>query len=101
LKSFFGVRKEVREIKISVTPEEFLKKAWKVSEKELHRRKIVPVIIWDFVKHHTLCIKKNLLPLCVLAPPFPGRYCSKGQRSSRVLLPSKTSMYIALYVRNV
>jgi GTPase SAR1 family protein len=48
LKSFFGVRKEVKEIKISVTPEEFLRKAWKVSEKELHRRKIVPVIIWDF-----------------------------------------------------
>jgi GTPase SAR1 family protein len=42
------VRKEVKEIKISVTPEEFLKKSWKVGKKKLHRRKIVPVIIWDF-----------------------------------------------------
>jgi hypothetical protein len=48
LKSFFGVKKEVNEIKISVTQEKFLKKSWKVSKKKLHQRKIVPVIIWDF-----------------------------------------------------
>jgi hypothetical protein len=70
-KSFFGVKKEVN--------------IW------CHVR---------IIKHH-MYKKNKLLPLCVLAPPFPGRYCSKGQRSSRVLLPSKTSMYIALYVRNV
>jgi hypothetical protein len=45
LKSFFGVRKEISEIKITVTPEEFLKKSWKVGKKKLHQRKIVPVII--------------------------------------------------------
>jgi GTPase SAR1 family protein len=48
LKSFFGVRKEVNEIKIAVTQEEFLKKSWEVGKKQLHQRKIVPVIIWDF-----------------------------------------------------
>jgi hypothetical protein len=48
LKSFFGLKKEVNEIKISVTQEKFLKKSWKVSKKKLHQRKIVPVIIWDF-----------------------------------------------------
>jgi hypothetical protein len=47
-KSFFGVKKEVNEIKISVTQEKFLKKSWKVGKKKLHQRKIVPVIIWDF-----------------------------------------------------
>jgi hypothetical protein len=46
-KSFFGVKKEVNEIKISVTQEKFLKKSWKVGKKKLHQRKIVPVIIWD------------------------------------------------------
>jgi hypothetical protein len=45
-KSIVGVRKEVNEIKISVTQEEFLKKSWKVGKKKLHQRKIVPVIIW-------------------------------------------------------
>jgi hypothetical protein len=45
LKSFFGVRKEVEEIKIPLTQEEFLKKSWKVGKKKLHQRKIVPVII--------------------------------------------------------
>jgi hypothetical protein len=49
LKSFFGVRKTVSKFKkISVTPEEFLKKSMKVSEMKLHQRKIAPVIIWDF-----------------------------------------------------
>jgi hypothetical protein len=48
LKSFFGLKKEVNEIKISVTQEKFLKKSWKVSKKKLHQKKIVPVIIWDF-----------------------------------------------------
>ena len=48
VKSFFGVRKEVNEIKISVTPEEFLKMPLKVGKKKLHLRKLVPVIIWDF-----------------------------------------------------
>jgi hypothetical protein len=48
LRSFFRVRKEVNEMNISVTQEEFLKKSWKVGKKKLHRRKIVPVIIWDF-----------------------------------------------------
>jgi GTPase SAR1 family protein len=48
LKSYFGVKKEVNEIKISVTQEKFLKKSWKVGKKKLHQRKIVPVIIWDF-----------------------------------------------------
>ena len=47
-KSFFGVKKEVNEIEISVTQEKFFKKTWKVSKKKLHQRKIVPVIIWDF-----------------------------------------------------
>jgi hypothetical protein len=47
-KSFFRVKKKVNEIKISVTQEEFLRKSWKVGKKKLHRRKIVPVIIWDF-----------------------------------------------------
>jgi hypothetical protein len=48
LKSFFGVKKEVNEIKISVTQDKFFKKSWKVGKKKLHQRKIVPVIIWDF-----------------------------------------------------
>jgi hypothetical protein len=37
LKSFFGVRKEVNEIKITVTPEEFLRKSWEVGKKKLHQ----------------------------------------------------------------
>jgi hypothetical protein len=36
LKSFFGVKKEVNEIKISVTQEKFLKESWKVGKKKLH-----------------------------------------------------------------
>jgi hypothetical protein len=45
LKSFFGVRKEVEEIKISVTPEEFLKMSWKVGKKKLHQRKKAPATV--------------------------------------------------------
>jgi hypothetical protein len=45
-KSVIGVRKEVNEIKISVTQEKFLKMSWKIDKKKLHQRKIVPVMIF-------------------------------------------------------
>jgi hypothetical protein len=101
LKSFFGVRKEVEEIKISVTPEEFLKKSWEVSKKKLHRRKIVPVIIWDFggqdvfySTHQTFLTYRAIYMLvldgsrtldepCPFEQYLPGKGGAKTQRGSR------------------
>ena len=104
LKSFFGVRKEVKEIKISVTPEEFLKKSWKVGKKKLHRRKIVPVIIWDFggqdvfySTHQTFLTYRAIYMLvldgsrtldepCPFEQYLPGKGGAKTQRGSRSFL---------------
>lgn len=49
LKKMFGVKKDVAEIKVSMTKENFLEESVKVGKKKLHKRKIAPVIIWDFV----------------------------------------------------
>jgi hypothetical protein len=104
LKSFFGVRKEVKEIKISVTPEEFLKKSWKVGKKKLHWRKIVPVIIWDFggqdvfySTHQTFLTYRAIYMLvldgsrtldepCPFEQYLPGKGGAKTQRGSRFFL---------------
>ena len=101
LKSFFGVRKEVKEIKISVTPEEFLKKSWEVSKKKVHRRKIAPVIIWDFggqdvfySTHQTFLTYRAIYMLvldgsrtldepCPFEQYLPGKGGAKTQRGSR------------------
>ncbi|XP_063417563.1 uncharacterized protein LOC134700124 [Mytilus trossulus] len=48
LKQMFGVSKKVKEVKISITKENFLKKTSKVGKKQLHNKKIAPIIIWDF-----------------------------------------------------
>lgn len=48
LKKMFGVQKDVAEIKVSMTKENFLEKSVKVGKKKLHQKKIAPVIIWDF-----------------------------------------------------
>ncbi|VDI11590.1 Hypothetical predicted protein [Mytilus galloprovincialis] len=48
LKRFFGVSKEVKEIKVSITEEHILKQSLKVGKKKIHQRHIAPVIIWDF-----------------------------------------------------
>jgi hypothetical protein len=97
-KSIVGVRKEVNEIKISVTQEEFLKKSWKVSKKKLHQRKIVPVIIWDFggqdvfySTHQTFLTYRAIYILvldgrrtldepCPFEQYFPGKGGAKTQR---------------------
>ncbi|VDI39842.1 Hypothetical predicted protein, partial [Mytilus galloprovincialis] len=48
LKKMFGVQKDVTEIKVFMTKERIWKESLKVSKKKLHKRKIAPVIIWDF-----------------------------------------------------
>ncbi|CAG2232176.1 unnamed protein product [Mytilus edulis] len=48
LKRFFGVSKEVKEIKVSITEKHILKQSLKVGKKKLHQKHIAPVIIWDF-----------------------------------------------------
>ncbi|XP_076088947.1 uncharacterized protein LOC143059351 [Mytilus galloprovincialis] len=48
LKRIFGVSKKVKEVKMSITKEEFLKKSSKVGQKQLHKKQIAPIIIWDF-----------------------------------------------------
>lgn len=47
LKGFFGVSKEVSEIKV-ISQEYFLKESLRVGKKGLHQKQIAPVIIWDF-----------------------------------------------------
>ncbi|CAG2191944.1 unnamed protein product [Mytilus edulis] len=48
LKRFFGITKQVKEVKVSITKEKFLEKSSKVGKKELHNKNIAPIIIWDF-----------------------------------------------------
>ncbi|VDI58101.1 Hypothetical predicted protein [Mytilus galloprovincialis] len=48
LKNFFGVDKKVNKVKVSITKEKFLQMSCRVGEKQLHNKKIAPVIIWDF-----------------------------------------------------
>ncbi|VDI45636.1 Hypothetical predicted protein [Mytilus galloprovincialis] len=48
LKRVFGITKQVKEVKVSITKESFLEKSSKVGKKKLHIRKIAPIIIWDF-----------------------------------------------------
>ncbi|XP_071149097.1 uncharacterized protein [Mytilus edulis] len=48
LKRVFGITKQVKEVKVSITKESFLEKSSKVGKKKLHNRKIAPIIIWDF-----------------------------------------------------
>jgi GTPase SAR1 family protein len=104
LKSFFGVKKEVNEIKISVTQEKFFKKSWKVGKKKLHQRKIVPVIIWDFggqdvfySTHQTFLTYRAIYMLvldgsrtldepCPFEQYLPGKGGTKTQRGSRFFL---------------
>ncbi|CAG2254340.1 unnamed protein product [Mytilus edulis] len=48
LKNIFGISKKVKEVKVSITKEKFLKKSSKVGQKQLHNKQIAPIIIWDF-----------------------------------------------------
>ncbi|XP_076088939.1 uncharacterized protein LOC143059344 [Mytilus galloprovincialis] len=48
LKNMFGVSKQVKEVKVSISQEKFFKMSSKVGEKQLHNKKIAPIIIWDF-----------------------------------------------------
>ncbi|CAG2185598.1 unnamed protein product [Mytilus edulis] len=48
LKRFFGITKQVKEVKVSITKEKFLEKSSKVGKKKLHKKNIAPIIIWDF-----------------------------------------------------
>ncbi|VDI15568.1 Hypothetical predicted protein [Mytilus galloprovincialis] len=48
LKNMFGVSKQVKEVKVSISQEKFLKMSSKVGAKQLHNKKIAPIIIWDF-----------------------------------------------------
>jgi hypothetical protein len=100
----FGVRKEVNEIKISVTQEEFLRKSWEVGKRKLHQRKIVPVIIWDFggqdvfySTHQTFLTYRAIYILvldgsrtldepCPFEQYLPGKGGAKTQRGRRFFL---------------
>lgn len=60
LKHIFGVSNTVKEVKVSVTKELFLEKSLKIRNKQLHKKRIAPIIIWDFGRqdvfystHHT------------------------------------------------
>ncbi|CAG2249794.1 unnamed protein product [Mytilus edulis] len=48
LKNMFGVSKQVKEVKVSISKEKFLEMSSKVGKKQLHNKKIAPIIIWDF-----------------------------------------------------
>ncbi|CAG2252824.1 unnamed protein product [Mytilus edulis] len=48
LKNKFGVSKNVKAVKISITEENLLQMSSKVGKKKLHNKKIAPIIIWDF-----------------------------------------------------
>ncbi|XP_052080208.1 uncharacterized protein LOC127718253 [Mytilus californianus] len=48
LQKLFGVKKDVKEIKVSMTKEKFWEESVKAGKKKLHQMKIAPVIIWDF-----------------------------------------------------
>ncbi|CAG2198045.1 LRRK2 [Mytilus edulis] len=48
LKNIFGVSNTVKEVKVSVTKELFFEKSMKVWNKQLHKKGIAPIIIWDF-----------------------------------------------------
>ncbi|VDH90289.1 Hypothetical predicted protein [Mytilus galloprovincialis] len=48
LKNMFGVSKKVKEVKVSISEEKFLEMSSKVGKKQLHNKKIAPIIIWDF-----------------------------------------------------
>ncbi|XP_063417526.1 uncharacterized protein LOC134700086 [Mytilus trossulus] len=48
LKRFFGITKQVKEVKVSITKEKLLEKSSKVGKKKLHKKNIAPIIIWDF-----------------------------------------------------
>ncbi|XP_071149436.1 uncharacterized protein [Mytilus edulis] len=48
LKRVFGITKQVKEVKVTITKKSFLEKSSKVGKKKLHNRKIAPLIIWDF-----------------------------------------------------
>ena len=125
LKSIFGVKKEVNEIKISVTREKLLKKSWKVGKKKLHQRKIAPVIIWDFggqdvfySTHQTFLTYRAIYMLvldgsrtldepCPFEQYLPGKGGAKTQRGRFFFIhvmfnysnmtPNITSIYIYIY----
>ncbi|XP_052080648.1 uncharacterized protein LOC127718637 [Mytilus californianus] len=48
LKQFFGITKQVKEVKVSITKDKFLKKSSKVGKKKLHNKNIAPIMVWDF-----------------------------------------------------
>ncbi|VDI41415.1 Hypothetical predicted protein [Mytilus galloprovincialis] len=48
LKRFFGITKQVKEVKVSITKEKLLEKSSIVGKKKLHQKNIAPIIIWDF-----------------------------------------------------
>ncbi|XP_071148100.1 uncharacterized protein [Mytilus edulis] len=48
LKNMFGVSKQVKDVKVSISKEKFLEMSSKVGKKQLHNKKIAPIIIWDF-----------------------------------------------------
>ncbi|XP_071150106.1 probable serine/threonine-protein kinase roco6 [Mytilus edulis] len=48
LKNVFGITKKVKEVKVSITKKKFLEKSFKAGQKQLHNKKIAPIIIWDF-----------------------------------------------------
>ncbi|XP_063411539.1 uncharacterized protein LOC134694458 [Mytilus trossulus] len=51
LKHIFGVSKTVKEVKVSITKENFLKKSINAGKMQLHNKMIAPIIIWDFGGH--------------------------------------------------
>lgn len=48
LQKLFGVKKDVKEVKVSMTKEMFLKESVRAGKKKLHQMNIAPIIIWDF-----------------------------------------------------
>jgi internalin A len=111
LKFFFGVRKEVNEIKISVKPEKVLKMSGEVGKKKLHWRKLVPVIIWDFggkdvfhSTHQTFLTYRAIYMLvldgsrtldehCPFAHYLPGKGGAKTQRGSSFFIHMMFNMF--------
>lgn len=55
LKRFFGVTKKIKEVKVSITKEDFFLKSKAVRKKHLLRKKIAPIIIWDLGGQDVFC----------------------------------------------
>lgn len=105
LKKLFGVKKEVTEIKVSMTKTRIWEESLKVGKKKLHQKKIAPVIIWDFggqdvfySTHQTFLTyraiylilldgSRNLDDPCPFEQYLPGKSGPKTARGIQIISP--------------